>query len=189
MPLRFTRALLVAAGAIAVMATLASAQEAGPAAPPRVRGATVDAALLLDELVARSPTVRDLVGRLNHSDLLVYIRHQWFSTATLRGRIGFLTADSRRRLLAIEISSRYTRTDQLVALAHELQHAMEMAGAPSVWDAPSLAAFYTVIGVQTGSTSSSETYETIAADDIGRRVRNELATIAAPAVLAADDRN
>lgn len=53
MPLRSARSLLVAAVAIAVTATLASAQAADPA-PPRVRGATIEAALLLDELVARS---------------------------------------------------------------------------------------------------------------------------------------
>jgi hypothetical protein len=189
MPLRIARTFLAFAGAIAVTATLASAQDADRAAPPHVRGATIDAAQLLDELVARSPTVRDLVDRLDRSDVLIYIRYQWFSTTTLRGRIGFLAADQHRRLLAIEIGCRYTRTDQLVALGHELQHAVEIADAPAVWDARSLAAFYTSIGDRTGYAATAETYETVAAAEMGRRVRSELATIAAPADIVATDRN
>lgn len=188
MPSRFTRALLVAAYVVAVTATLAGQQDADRAAP-HVRGATPDAAELLDELVARSPTVRDLVDRLDRSDLLVYIRYQWFSTARLRGRIGFLAADKQRRLLAIEIGCRHTRTEQLVALGHELQHAVEIADAPSVWDVRSLAALYTVIGDRTGYSAAAETYETAAAADAGVRIRSELAAIAAPADLAAADRN
>ena len=187
MPLRFARALLVTAGAITVTATLASAQDADRAAP-RVRGTTADAALLLDELVARSPTVRELVDRLDHSDLVVYIRYEWFLSATLRGRIGFLASDKHRRLFAIEIACRYTRTDQLVALGHELQHAVEIADAPSVWDVRSLAAFYTSIGESTAYAGRSETFETAAAAETGRRVRSELATMATPADIA-DIRN
>ncbi len=189
MPLRSARALLVAVGTIAVTVTLASAPDADRAAPPHVRGTNADAALLLNELVARSPTVRDLVDRLDHSDVVVYIRYVWFPTTTLRGRIGFLTSDKPRRLLAIEIACRHTRTDQLVALGHELQHAVEIAGAASVWDVRSLAAFYTSIGDLTGYAGGSETYETAAAAETGRRVRSELATIALPADIAAADRN
>jgi hypothetical protein len=189
MPLRVARALLVAAATIALTATLASAQDADRAAPPHVRGATVDAAELLDELIVRSPTVRDLLERLDHSDVVVYVRFQWFSSATLRGRIGFLTEHTHRRLLAIEIGCRYTRTDQLVALGHELRHAVEIAEAPTVWDARSLAAYYLSIGDRTGSAGSAETFETAAAAATGRLVRSELATIAAPAVIADDDRN
>lgn len=188
MPLRIARALLIAAGAIVVAATLSSAQGADRATPPHVRGATADAAELLDELIARSPTVRDLVDRLDHSDLVIYVRYQWFSTATLRGRIGFLAADQHRRLLAIEIACRYTRTDQLVALGHELQHAVEIADAPAVWDVRSLAAFYTSIGERTGYVSQSETFETTAAAEMGRRVRNELTAASAPAETLATDR-
>ena len=189
MPPRFARALMVAATTTALTATLASAQDADRAAPRHVRGATVDAVELLDELIARSPTARDLVERLDHSDLLVYIRFQWFSTVTLRGRIGFLTESTHSRLLAIEIGCRYTRTDQLVALGHELHHAVEIADAPTVWDARSLAAYYPSIGDRTGFAASAETFETAAAAATGRRVRSELATIAAPAVIANDDRN
>jgi len=54
-----------------------------------------------------------------------------------------------------------------------LQHAVEIAGAASVDDARTLAAFYTSIGPASG-TVGSETYETATAVAIGRRVRQEL---------------
>jgi hypothetical protein len=189
MPLRLARTLPAVVCAIAVTATIAHAQDAGPAALPHVRAATADAAELLDELIARSPTARDLIDQLDHSDLVVYVRYQLFATTTLRGRIGFLESSRPRRLAVIEIAYRNTWTDQLVALGHELQHAVEIAGAPLVWDAPSLAAFYGAVGESTGHAGRSETFETAAAAATGRRVRNELATIAAPAVIAGDDRN
>jgi hypothetical protein len=174
MRLRPVRALLLATGALAIAATLASGQTADANAGPHVRGAHVDEALLLDELLARSQTARDLMERLDRSDLLIYISFRWFSTQTLQGRIGFLAPDRHPRLLAIEIDCRRNRIDQLVSLAHELRHAVEIAGAPSVWDARSLAALYTSIGSMTGYGAGAETFETIEAAETGHRVRAEL---------------
>lgn len=102
---------------------------------------------------------------------------------TLSGRIGLLAAADHRRLLAIEIAPRHGRTDQLVALGHELQHAVEIAGAPSVWDARSMAAFYTAIGTLIGDAAGLATYETVAAAETGSRVRSDLANFTTSADL------
>ena len=173
MSLRVAFAVLVSAGTLAV-AIPANGQPPDRPSPPHVRGATLEAALLLDEGVARSATVRDLVDHLEHSDLLIYVRYVWFSSTSLRGRIGFLAAGQKQRLFAIEIDCRRPRSDQISALGHELQHAVEIADAPSVLDARSLAAFYSSIGALTGYTSHGDTYETDAAAETGRRVRGEL---------------
>ena len=186
MPRPFTRAYLVAAGAILLTVSLAgTGSDDQPA--PHVRGATLDTALLLDELIARSPTARDLVERLNQSDLLLYIEYRRFSSETLRGRIGLLSSTVTRRVFAIEIDPRHTMTDRLVALGHELWHAVEIADAASVRDPQSLAAFYAAIGVLTGDAGGLATYETSAAIDAARLVRSELAAGAAAAHAA--DRN
>jgi hypothetical protein len=113
------------------------------------------------------------VQQLGRSDLIVFIRYEWFPTNTLRGRIGVLASSGHRRLFAIEIDAHQTRIERLTTLGHELQHAVEIAGAASVDDARTLAAFYTSIGLPSG-TVGSETYETAAAVAIGRRVRQEL---------------
>lgn len=189
MGLRPVRALLLATCAWALAGTLANAQEAAGPSTARIRGAHVDEALLLDELVARSPIARDLVDRLDRSDLIVYVTYRWFSTQTLHGRIGFPAAGSHRRLLVIELEPRQNRSDQLAALAHELQHAVEIADAPAVSDARSLAALYTAIGLLTGNAAGAETYETVAAAETGRRVKSEIANASAAAAVDAGPRD
>jgi len=76
---------------LAVSATLGDAQDV--TGLPRVRGASLDAAQLLEELVVGSATGRDLVRQLDRSDLIVFIRYEWFPTNTLRGRIGVLSVE------------------------------------------------------------------------------------------------
>jgi hypothetical protein len=165
---------------LAIVLTPASsaAQDDDANALSRVRRTSIDSGRLLDELVARSPTGRGLVDQLGRSDLIVYVRCQWFQTLMLRGRIGILASAGHRRLFAIEINSHQARTEQLAALAHELQHALEIAAAPSVRDARSLAALYQAIGQPAGY-PGAETFETAAAADIGHRVRHELTAQAA----------
>jgi hypothetical protein len=167
------RRIVVAVLTIAAIARLAPAQDVAIDAPARVRGASVDAVHLLQELVARSATGRHLVAQLDRSDLVVYIRYEWFQALTLRGRIGVVAAHGQGRLFAIEVNSHQTRTEQLAALGHELQHAVEIAGAAAVHDARSLAALYRTIGEPSGY-PGAETFETAAATQIGHRIRQEL---------------
>jgi hypothetical protein len=182
MSLRGAGMALMVAGALTSAAPV-NAQPIERPATQHVRGTTVEAALLIDESLARSATVRDLVDRLEHSDLLVYVRYEWFTSSSLRGRIGFLAAGRGQRLFAIEIDCRHNRPDQIAALGHELQHAVEIADVPSVRDARAMAALYAAIGELTGYSSNGDTYETAAAAETGRRVRGELT---APVSQAAD---
>jgi hypothetical protein len=63
---------------------------------------------------------------------------------------------------------------QLIALGHELQHAVEIADAAQVVDAPTLAAHYSRIGAQTNAGSPVLTFETDAARKTSMQVRREL---------------
>jgi hypothetical protein len=187
-----TRRLLcsvVAFAAATTCAAAARAQDADDTARPHVRGATEETAALLRELVVRSPTARELVDRIEQSDVTVYVRCEWFASSTLRGRVGFLTSAAAPRLLVIELGSRYTRIEQLSALGHELQHALEISRAPEVHDARSLAALYRRIGEAVGRLGGSESFETAAAVATGRSVRTELIIGAAADVPAGTERN
>lgn len=177
---------VAAAIAIALTATPSRAQDPGPATHLR---ADSDTMRLFHDLLARSPTARDMVEVLEQSDVVVYIRQQWFPTNTLRGRTGCVASSPPRRILVIDISSRMRAREQLVALGHELRHALEIAGAPSVCDAESLSSLYSRIGEMTGYDSRGATFETQAAADAGERVRQELGLPLAPAVLADTIRN
>jgi hypothetical protein len=180
-----SRLLAAAGAAIVLSATVAWTQEVDAGAAPHVRGSTLDTMQLLKELVERSATARDLVARIDRSDVTLYIRHQWFNSSTLRGRIGFLASSTlNHRMLIIELSARYPHFDQLAALGHELQHAYEIASVPSVRDPRSLSDYYRRIGEPSRSLSGAETFETAAAAAAGRRIRAEL--VGAPAHAAAD---
>jgi hypothetical protein len=170
---RLTCTLPLALIAIALASTSVAARSSSVGAVSRVRGASIDSERLLAELIARSPTGRGLVEQLGRSDLIVYVRYEWFQTQMLRGRIGVVASGGNRRLFAIEINSHQTRTEQLAALGHELQHAVEIAAAPSVRDARSLAALYGAIGQPAGY-PGAEMFETAAAAEMGHRVRHEL---------------
>jgi hypothetical protein len=152
----------------------AHAQDDG-AGSSRVRGIDDAAKALIRDLVARSATGRELVDQIDRSDLVVYVRRRVFLTTTLNGRIGLVHADCSRRLVAIEIAAPRNTVDELASLGHELQHAVEIAGEPTVCSAASLAALYARIGGPTSQwTPSEESYETRAAADAGQRVRREL---------------
>jgi len=174
--LRPAHVLLVLTAAIVLTtAATATAQDGNCGVCPRVRGSTADTAQLLKELVERSATARDLVERIDRSDVVVYIRHEWFTSSTLRGRIGFLAPSTvSQRMLIIELASRYTHLDQLAALGHELQHAYEIASDVTVRDSRSLSEYYHRIGEASGYMGGAETFETAAAAATGRRVRTEL---------------
>ena len=145
-----------------------------------VRGIDEASSTLIRDLVSRSATGRELVDQIDRSDLVVYVRRRLFTTTMLNGRIGFLQSDCSRRLVAIEVAAPRNYVEELTALGHELQHAVEIASDSTVCDSASLADLYSRIGDLTiQSTPSEESYETHAAAEIGSRVRRELLQAAA----------
>ena len=145
-----------------------------------VRGIDEGSSALIRDLVARSATGRELVDQIDRSDLVVYVRRRLFTTTTLNGRIGFVQSDCSRRLVAIEVAAPRNYIEELTALGHELQHAVEIARDSTVCDSASLGDLYSRIGDLTNqSTPSEESYETHAAAEIGSRVRREIIQSAA----------
>jgi len=172
MPPSFRRSLPIAGVAVIVCAALSLAQ-APVSAAPHVRPESTDLRELLDELTDRSATARGLVRALDDSDVLVYVRHRLFTESLLDGRTGLLRCDRPSRYVIIELAPARQHLDTLVTLGHELQHAVEIAGAPHIVDAPSLAAHYARIGIRmTGAPAQS--FETDAARHISARIRREL---------------
>jgi hypothetical protein len=145
-----------------------------------VRGTDEASATLIRDLVARSATGRELVDRLDRSDLVVYVRRRLFTTGTVTGRIGFVRGDCRQRYVAIEIAAPRNYVDELSSLGHELQHAVEIAGEGGVCDATALAELYTRIGDPVERWGGmADTFETRTAAETGFRVRRELLQTAA----------
>lgn len=129
---------------------------------------------LVDQGLARSATLRDLVRHLERAQVIVYLSKGTLPPAT-EGRTRLLTAANGWRYLSIDFDWRLANFDLIARLGHELQHATEIADCMEVVDEPSLAALYERIGTrQSHAMSPITTYETTRALEVGRQIYREL---------------
>jgi hypothetical protein len=144
-----------------------------PHRPATIRSTDLDA--LIVQGIQRSPTLRDLVHRLVHSDVVVYVQADPRPVHGVDGRLTFLAAHGGSRYLVIRLRQTGSRPHEIAVLGHELQHAVEVAGAPEIVDAPTLAKAFLGFGY----VSRSEGGRTVALDTRaavlkGREVLREL---------------
>lgn len=133
---------------------------------------TMDAAIrkLLKKGVRHSPSFAALVTRLQDSDVYVYVEAVDRLPGALEGRLMMLPMAHGHRYVRIQIALRAPLEDAVAVLGHELQHAVEVAGAEEVIDQTSMAKLYERIGSRGGE----HVYDTVAAQEMGRTVRREL---------------
>lgn len=118
-----------------------------------------------------SATFRELLNRLSDSDLIVYVQvvdritNAW-------GHTYFVTSTATVRYVRIEVVVAGNFSEMVALVAHELQHAVEIARAPSVRDRQSLAQFY--LGMGENSLASGQ-YDSAEARLTEGRVKRELA--------------
>lgn len=146
---------------------------------PHLRPETPGLRALTARAAERSPIVRALLDQLDQSSVIVYLRQRVFGPALVDGHIGLLSRSGTHRFLIIELACDRSEITQMATLGHELHHALEIAGEPSVVDTATLMRFYTRVGSALQPMGITMTFETLAAADTGARVRHEL--IASPA--------
>ena len=126
-------------------ASLSTVIEIPPPSPAaarlsRIRPANPRLAALLAEGLARSTTFSRLVEALERSDLFVYLDT---GSLSVPSQLQFAVATSAGRYVRITLNDGPQLEDHLVAwLGHELQHAVEVAGAPTVRTPATLKRFY-----------------------------------------------
>jgi hypothetical protein len=115
-----------------------------------VRPLTRGAAALLEDGARRSPLMRSQLALLGASDLVVYLTEAFeVEAGEPKGRLQFVSAAAGRRYVIVCLARwKMSWNDRLVLLAHELQHAVEVADAPEVADVSSFRDLYTRIGWQ-----------------------------------------
>ncbi len=111
----------------------------------------------------------DLLSALEQSDLVVIVQVTLMDDA-LRGDVRLLAATDSCRYLLLRVHNAISPTAQMESLGHELQHALEVAGASDVRDQAGLVRLLERIGVKTGR----GTFETDAAVRVSRRIHNEI---------------
>jgi hypothetical protein len=168
---RHTAALVLVAFAFIVM-SVASAAQAQEITIPHLRPIDARSGVLLTEGIRRSPVFRSLVERLDRSNVLVYVSYGMLPPG-LAGQLTLLTTSEPWRYVRIDIDCRQSTAAQIAALAHELQHAVEVADAVSV-DRDSMQLLFGRIGFATDIVRRR--FETDAARATGARVRTELAS-------------
>ena len=133
---------------------------------------------LLEEGLRTSPTLRALVARLHASDVVVYL--QCDGPGAPDGRLTFLSTVGGYRYVVVRMS-RFSRMRQIAMMAHELQHAVEIAETPAIVDGESLVREYKRIGyVNTLSPLPGVAFDTRAAVRAGEQVMKELMQEAFP---------
>jgi len=159
--------LVVLSGLLLCADVVLAAGPSLPNATAHVRTpSTVIRGLLFD--AAASPTMSTLLRRLEASDLIIYVVFT-NSPEIPRGRTKLVTATGAARFLRIDINARIRPGDRLPILAHELQHAVELADALNVRDDDGVRRLYTRIGFLCGP----DRYETAAACAVEHEVRCE----------------
>lgn len=139
---------------------------------------------LINTGLARSATIRRLVDTLNESDVIVYIETQVTRESRQVHResldaylIHHVVDQGGHRYLRIGLGARGAEKRLIPILAHELQHAVEIARAPEVRDDERLRDFFSRTSLSFNCAGMC--YETQEAKDIQGTVNEELAEHAA----------
>jgi hypothetical protein len=153
---------------LAMSCSLAAPEATIPMAHVRPVSASVNT--LLTEATTRSSIVNQLVERLTGTDVIVYVELVASPEIPL-ARTKLVSGSPGARFLRISINGRNPPWDRVALLAHELQHAVEIATAADVRDDEGVRRLYARIGFPGGT----DRFETVAARRIEMLAREELA--------------
>jgi hypothetical protein len=140
----------------------------------RVRTTNLRVQGLLMEGVGRSSTFAELVTAVNRTDVIVYIEVVPYLPHNIAGRLLLVPLANHQRYLRIQVAANaFTRRDAIALIGHELRHALEIADEPHVRSQDAMIELYERIGRPNVGVHA---YDTVAAQDAGRKVRAELAS-------------
>ena len=133
---------------------------------------------IITEGLGASATFRELVNRLNRSDVVVYIRCQKDVPKREDGYLKFVGSAAGYRYLQAYVRYNTSRSHQIALIGHELFHAVEVADAPTVIDVASFERQYSRIGFVSGKAriGGGIAYDTDAAIRAGEQILRELST-------------
>ena len=155
------------------MMLLALAVAAQDAPSRHVRASEPQILALIDAGLSRSATFRSVVATLDASDVIVYL-HQKRGRENLGGYMANgVIARGGYRYLQISLQARGSQDRLVPLLAHELQHAIEIAQSPDAVDAESAKRAVARLALPNGCADST-CYETQGALNVEYAVSAEL---------------
>jgi hypothetical protein len=137
--------------------------------PSPVRSESKWGTALIAEGCSRSGILSKIVGSLKGSNVIVYVQPSARVPRGTDGYLAFTGESGGYRYLRVTLQPRLPRMELLATLAHELQHAREVAEALEVVDQASFEMLFSRIG-----NVNRHGYDTAAARSVGRSVWVEL---------------
>ena len=135
----------------------------------RVRGTNPAISGAIEQALEQSPTFRDLVTTINQTDGIVYVHYGECGRNVLACLVLVVTQAGPNRILQIRVDSRQEGRDLMVAIGHELKHALELLHEPTVVNHSTAHNFYQRIAPRRGLS-----FETQAAIEAGLKIDREL---------------
>ncbi len=164
--------MAIAMGTLGIPRAAAADRGLGATPAPlimRVRTDSPALATLIQEATERSTTFRGLVETINASDGIVYVNEGRCGHG-VRACLATVTAAGPNRVLHVKVDTRKADWDLMGSIGHELRHAVEVLGAPTVTSNAAMYFFYSRIS-RRGTASA---FETAAAVEAGHAVRSEV---------------
>ena len=109
---------------------------------PRVRGSSPGIVEAIEQATEQSPTFNQLVTAITASDGIVYVHFGECGRNVLACLLLGVTQAGPNRILHIKVDRRRRGRDLMVAIGHELSHAVELLNEPNVVDATTAHNFY-----------------------------------------------
>ena len=131
----------------------------------------------VEEGLRSSGTFRELVDRINTSDVVVYVTSDAQTLPPgVDGRLTFLSATGGFRYVVVRVNSNLSIPRLVSLIGHELQHAREIADTESIVDAESMAREYAAgLGYHNRfSGNDGRTFDSRAAIRAGEQVLREV---------------
>lgn len=144
---------------------------------PRIRFMDGRVAALMEAGLQRSAILRALVDRVEAGHVIVYVGMEPALGRGLSGSVVFAGDGGRFRYLRAKLNPEGTPEQIIAALAHELQHVVEVIDSPQVRSETSLMSLYRRIG-RRSRTPTRLAWDTDAARQVTDNVRRELAASA-----------
>jgi hypothetical protein len=165
--------LLLAAAIFAVQAPHAKPDDA-PGLFTRVRSTERFVIALIREGYERSPTFRELVDTLQQSNIIVFVQPAACAGGRIRSCLTSVNGSAIERHIRISVDTRTSHNALIATMAHELQHAVEIAEHPEVINASGVLRLYRQIAFGRCREGLSEECETIRALATETKALNDL---------------
>jgi hypothetical protein len=140
----------------------------------RVRSTERFMIALIREGYERSPTFRELVDTLQHSNMIVFVQPGPCAGGRIRSCLTSVNGSAAERHIRIKVDTRTSKGALIAAMGHELQHAVEIAEHPEIVDAAGVLRLYRQIAFGRCHDGLSEECETTRALASETKVLKEL---------------